>query len=83
MKRLLCLLPFTFPVKSFAGSGGASDEVIFIAYLVGILLVLLAVFELPRTIKKLRLRLSEKKRMRQERLEAEKHIEENHYFAGT
>jgi hypothetical protein len=81
MRKSLWILFLLFPGITHAHAGGnPADEILVFVYLAGFMLLVLALFEIPRTIKKIRIRMSEKKRMRQEKREAEKHNEENHYF---
>ena len=80
MKKLLYAAPLLFSLKSYASTGGASDETLFIVTLVGLLVCIIALFELPRFVSKLKQRRLEKKRREFEKREAEQVNEENHYF---
>jgi hypothetical protein len=83
MKRLLPLLCLCLPLGSFASTGGASDETLFLLYLTGLVAALICLLESPKIIRKLRTKLSERKRLRLEKRAGDLHSEENHYFAGT
>jgi hypothetical protein len=83
MKRALYLLPLFASLNGYAGSWGPTDEALFIAWIVGFLLLIIAILETPRTIRKITSRMKEKRRLKRERLEAERQAEECHYFAGA
>ena len=81
IKRLLFILPLFLSLKSYAAAGGASDEKLFILCLAGVILVMIALLNSPRLIRKFLTWLGKR---RQLRIEKEKErTENNNYFLSV
>jgi hypothetical protein len=84
MKKLVLpgILFLSLTGQAHGGANPSDDRFIFL-YIAGFLFMILALLELPRWINRARMRMAERRRLKEEQREADAHSEENHYFAGA